>query len=59
MLELLRAEGIASPEAVPMIPMRISSVKGEPVVLGPPGGSGAADADGEVGLPARVSFDVP
>jgi putative ABC transport system permease protein len=46
MLELLRAEGIASPEAVPMIPMRISSVKGEPVVLGPPGGSGAADADG-------------
>jgi putative ABC transport system permease protein len=45
-LELLRAEGIASPEAVPMIPMRISSVKGEPVVLGPPGGSGAADGDG-------------
>ncbi|MEE9470151.1 MAG: FtsX-like permease family protein [Gemmatimonadota bacterium] len=46
MLELLRAEGIASPEAVPMIPMRISSVKGEPVVLGPPGGSGAAEANG-------------
>lgn len=45
-LELLRAQGISSPEAVPMIPMRISSVKGEPVVLGPPGGSGAADGDG-------------
>jgi putative ABC transport system permease protein len=45
-LELLRAEGIGSPEAVPMIPMRISFVKGEPVVLGPSGGSGATDGDG-------------
>ncbi len=56
-LELLRAEGIASPTAVPMIPMRISSVKGEPVVLGLPGGSGAADGGGAADGAANSAED--
>jgi putative ABC transport system permease protein len=33
-LRLLRSEGIDAPEAVPMIPMRIRSVKGQPVMSG-------------------------
>ncbi len=44
-LDLLRAEGVAAPEAVPMIPMRISSVNGEPVVLGRSSRSGVGEAD--------------
>lgn len=44
-LEELRAEGFTSFEAVPMVPMRISSAKGRPVVLEQPDETGPTEAD--------------
>ncbi len=44
-LEELRAEGFSSFEAVPMVPMRISSAKGRPVVLEQPDENGPTEAD--------------
>ena len=44
-LEELRAEGFSSFEAAPMVPMRISSVKGTPVVLRQPDETGSTEAD--------------